>query len=283
MRLKDQVAIITGTGAGIGRTAAIRFVREGARVVGCSRREEPAAETARLATAEGGEYLSIAGVDLSREEDVAMVVERTVERFGGIDLVYNNAVDARPGPLANTSVADFEYSVKMVLEMPWLMTKAALPYLTKSPTAAVLNTSSIHGAMLGTGEIGNGTFTPVYAAAKSALNRLTQLMAIEFAEAGIRVNSISPGIIETPAVAPVLGVGTDPRLRGWWEELSLARRIGTPDEVVNAAVFLLSTEASYITGTDLLVDGGWAASGGLGRPNAEMMEAVTAVFATDRT
>lgn len=147
-----------------------------------------------------------------------------------------------------------------------------------SPAAAVVNIASVSG-IVGAGMVGNAPFIGIYGIAKAAVIRLSQVAAVELGPLGIRVNSIAPGIIETPATAAVLGNGTDERLRTWNEEQCLVRRIGTPDDVVNAAVFLLSEEASYITGTNLVVDGGWIASGGVGHPHAEVVDALVTSFA----
>src|SRR3954454_7858197 len=127
--------------------------------------------------------------------------------------------------------------------------------------------------------VANSTLLSLYAAAKAAVIRLTQTIAIELSPLGIRVNAISPGLIETPAVAGVLGTGFDERLRRWHEEQLLIRRIGRPEDVVQAALFLLSDEASYITGQNLVVDGGWVASGGVGQPRADVIAALEASLA----
>jgi NAD(P)-dependent dehydrogenase (short-subunit alcohol dehydrogenase family) len=124
--------------------------------------------------------------------------------------------------------------------------------------------------------VANAPLLAIYSAAKAAVIRLSQVMAVEFGPLGIRVNSIAPGLIDTPAVAAILGEGTDDRLRSWHEQQCLVQRIGTPEDVVNAAVFLLSEEASYITGTNLVVDGGWVASGGVGHPRPEVLDALRA-------
>jgi meso-butanediol dehydrogenase/(S,S)-butanediol dehydrogenase/diacetyl reductase len=275
MRLQGRVAIITGTGDGQGRAAALRFVREGARVVGCDLNAEAAAVTESQVAEHGGEFLSLAPLDLTREEDVATLVDRTVERYGGVDLVYNNAAGARLGTVVSTTVEDFEFTFKGVVEIPWLVTRAAAAHLADSPVAAVVNTASVSG-IVGAGMVANAPLLAIYSAAKAAVIRLTQVMAVEFGPLGIRVNSIAPGLIDTPAVAAILGEGTDDRLRAWHEEQCLVQRIGTPEDVVNAAVFLLSEEASYITGTNLVVDGGWVASGGVGHPRAEVLDALRA-------
>jgi meso-butanediol dehydrogenase / (S,S)-butanediol dehydrogenase / diacetyl reductase len=273
MRLEGKVVIITGTGDGQGRAAALRFAGEGAQVVGCDLNAEAAAETELRLRAAGATFLSIAPLDLTLEDDVAKLMATTVERFGRLDALYNNAAGARLGTALDMSQEDAEFTLRGVMGIPWLVTRHAVPHLAKSTGAAVVNTASVSG-IVGAGMVGNSTLLSIYGAAKAAVIRLSQMMAIEFGPLGIRVNAISPGLIETPAVAAILGTGTDERLRRWHEEQLLIQRIGRPDDVVNAALFLLSDEASYITGHNLVVDGGWVASGGVGHPRADVLAAL---------
>jgi NAD(P)-dependent dehydrogenase (short-subunit alcohol dehydrogenase family) len=273
MRLEGKVVIITGTGDGQGRAAALRFAAEGAQVAGCDLNAEAAVETESQVRAAGGTFLSIAPLDLTLEDDVAKLVATTVERFGRLDALYNNAAAARLGTALDISQEDAEFTLRGVLGIPWLVTRHAVPHLARSTGAAVVNTASVSG-IVGAGMVGNSTLLSIYGAAKSAVIRLSQIMAVEFGPLGIRVNAISPGLIETPAVAAILGTGTDERLRRWHEEQLLIQRIGQPDDVVNAALFLLSDEASYITGHNLVVDGGWVASGGVGHPRTDVLAAL---------
>jgi meso-butanediol dehydrogenase / (S,S)-butanediol dehydrogenase / diacetyl reductase len=273
MRLEGKVVIITGTGDGQGRAAALRFAAEGAHVAGCDLNAEAAAETESQVRAAGGTLLSIAPLDLTHEDDVAKLMATTVERFGRLDALYNNAAAARLGTALDISQEDAEFTLRGVLGIPWLVTRHAVPHLANSTGPAVVNTASVSG-IVGAGMVGNSTLLSIYGAAKSAVIRLSQIMAVEFGPLGIRVNAISPGLIETPAVAAILGTGTDERLRRWHEEQLLIQRIGRPDDVVNAALFLLSDEASYITGHNLVVDGGWVASGGVGHPRADVLAAL---------
>lgn len=278
MRLAEKVVIITGTGDGQGRVAAARFVAEGAIVVGCDLNTDAAEETERLLRELDGRYHSVAPLDLTDEHDVAGLIDQTIDRYGRLDRVYNNAAGARLGSVLGISAADAEFTLRGVVEIPLLVTKHAAPHLARSPGAAVVNTASVSG-IVGAGMVGNAPLLSVYGAAKAAVIRLTQTMAVELGPLGIRVNAISPGIIDTPAVGPILGAGTDDRLRTWHEQQCLIQRVGTPEDVVNAALFLLSDEASYITGHNLVVDGGWVASGGVGHPRAEVLEALEASLA----
>jgi meso-butanediol dehydrogenase/(S,S)-butanediol dehydrogenase/diacetyl reductase len=273
MRLADKVVVITGTGDGQGRAAALRFAAEGALLVGCDLNAEAAALTESLVQEAGGSILSVAPLDLTSEADVKTLVGRAVERFGRIDRLYNNAAGARMGRALDTSEADFDFTFRGVVRIPWLVTKHAAPFMSASPGAAIVNTASVSG-LVGGGMVGNSTLLAVYGAAKAAVIRLTQITAVELGPLGIRVNAISPGLIDTPAVARILGTDTDDRLREWHEQQLLIQRIGVPEDVVNAALFLLSDEAAYITGHNLVVDGGWVASGGVGHPTPDVVEAL---------
>jgi meso-butanediol dehydrogenase / (S,S)-butanediol dehydrogenase / diacetyl reductase len=275
MRLEGKSVIITGTGDGQGRAAALRFTAEGARVVGCDLNAGAAAETEALIREAGGDFLSIAPLDLTVERDVETLVETAVEHMGGLDAVYNNAAAARLGTTREASTEDAEFTLRGVLGIPWLVTRRSVSHLARSSGAAVVNTASVSG-IIGAGMVGNAPLLAIYGAAKAAVIRLSQQMAVEFGPLGIRVNSISPGLIDTPAVAAILGTGTDERLRRWHEQQVLIQRIGLPDDVVNAALFLVSDEASYITGHNLVVDGGWVASGGVGHPRGEVIDALRA-------
>jgi meso-butanediol dehydrogenase/(S,S)-butanediol dehydrogenase/diacetyl reductase len=273
MRLANKVVVITGTGDGQGRAAALRFAAEGATLVGCDLNPNAAALTEEMVRQAGGTMLSVAPLDLTSEDDVRTLIETAVERFGRIDRLYNNAAGARMGRAADTTEADFDFTFRGVVRIPWLVSKHVAPHLARSSGAAIVNTASVSG-LVGGGMVGNSTLLAVYGAAKAAVIRLSQISAVEFGPLGIRVNAISPGLIDTPAVAAILGAGTDERLRAWHEEQLLIRRIGVPEDVVNAALFLLSDEASYITGHNLVVDGGWVASGGVGHPRVEIVEAL---------
>jgi NAD(P)-dependent dehydrogenase (short-subunit alcohol dehydrogenase family) len=274
MRLEGKAVIITGTGDGQGRAAALRFAAEGARVVGCDLNADAAAETELLVRAAGGEFLSLGGLDLTVERDVNTLVTTAVDHLGRLDAVYNNAAGARMGTALEMTQEDAEFTLRGVLGIPWLVTRRAVPYLAQSSGAAVVNIASVSG-IVGAGMVGNAPLLSMYGAAKAAVIRLTQQMAVEFGPLGIRINVISPGLIDTPAVAAIIGTGTDEQLRRWHEEQLLIQRLGCPDDVVNAALFLLSDDASYITGHNLVVDGGWVASGGVGHPRPEVIEALS--------
>jgi meso-butanediol dehydrogenase/(S,S)-butanediol dehydrogenase/diacetyl reductase len=271
-RLKGKVAVITGTGDGQGRTAALRFAQAGALVVGCDLNEQTAAETERLVRAAGGEMASLQPLDLTKEANAQQLASFAMDTFGRIDVLYNNAVGTAGGPPLEMSVEDFDFVLAGTIRLPWLVTKSCVPHMSAGGGGAVINIASI-SAMVGAGMVGNSPLIFAYGLAKAAVIRMTQLFAIDFAPMGIRVNSISPGIIEVPVAVSLLGT---PELRRFHIESELLGRIGVPDDIVNAALFLASEDSSYVTGQNLVVDGGWSTSGGLGRARPEVLEALGA-------
>lgn len=276
-RFEGKVAIVTGTGVGQGRDAALRLAAEGAHVVGAELDEAAGEETARRVRAAGGRYLGVNGIDLTNEADVASLVDAAIGELGRVDLLYNNAAAARMGPGLTMDREDFDFTITGTTVIPWLVTKHVAPKLAESGGGAIVNIASISGCVAA-GMVGNAPFLAAYGAAKAALIRLTQTLAVELAPLGIRMNAVSPGIIDTSATAPILGEEGSP-LREWHMGHLLVKRPGTPDDIVNAATFLLSDQASYITGQNLIVDGGWAASGGVGTPGADVLAELSRSFA----
>jgi meso-butanediol dehydrogenase/(S,S)-butanediol dehydrogenase/diacetyl reductase len=268
-RFADRVAIVTGTGENQGRIAALRLAAEGARIVACELDEAAGDETARLLRDAGARHVALSGVDLTDEANVERLVATAVDTFRRIDLVYNNAAGARMGAGLDVSREDFDFTIAGTLTIPWLVTKHAAPVIGAGGGGAIVSIASISG-FVGAGMVGNAPLLSTYGAAKAALLRLTQTMAIELAPLNVRMNAVSPGIIDTTAVAPILGRVGDPRLLEWHLEHLLIKRPGTPEDVIGAALFLLS----YITGHNLVVDGGWSASGGVGPTRSAVAEAL---------
>jgi meso-butanediol dehydrogenase/(S,S)-butanediol dehydrogenase/diacetyl reductase len=273
-RLKGKVAVITGTGDGQGRTAALRFAQAGALVVGCDLNEQTAAETGRLVRAAGGQMVSLHPLDLTKEANAQQLATFAMDTFGRIDVLYNNAVGTAGGPPLEMSVEDFDFVLAGAIRLPWLVTKSCVPHIIAGGGGVLINIASISG-MVGAGMVGNSPLMFAYALAKAAVIRMTQLFAIDFAPHGIRVNSISPGMIEVPVAVALLGT---PELRQFHIDSELLGRIGVPDDIVNAALFLASEDSSYVTGQNLVIDGGWSTSGGAGRARPEVLEALGASF-----
>jgi NAD(P)-dependent dehydrogenase (short-subunit alcohol dehydrogenase family) len=250
-RLRGKVALITGAGMGIGRAAAVRFAREGARVVIGDLDESAGQETARLCAAAGGEALAVKG-DVAVEADVRRMVEAGVGRFGGLSVLYANAGvlwKDRDRSVLETDEGWWDRVVAINLKSAFWLTKHGIPELRRAGGGSVILMGSV-SALAG--------FTraqDAYTAAKGGLISLTKSLAIQFARDGIRCNIIHPGIVDTPLQAPYL---TD-ALRDEFERGIPLGRIAEPGEIAAVALFLASDESSYMTGAELVVDGGFTA------------------------
>lgn len=249
-RLDGKVALISGTGGGQGRAAALRFAREGAKVFGCDVNAAAQQETLDLIIGQGLQMAGSGSVDLGEPEQARAWVEAAVVEYGRIDVLYNNASAARFGSIADMSLEDWRYTIRNELDLVFFSTKYAWPHLAVRG-GVILNISSVAawGASTVTG-IG------AHSAAKAGVVAVTRQMAVEGVKHRIRAVSISPGVVSTPGTAPFLG---NPATRAVLLDGVPMERPGEADEVVAAAVFLASDEASYITGTDLVVDGGMLA------------------------
>ena len=246
-----KVVLITGTGGGQGREAALRFSAGGATVVGCDLDVKANEETRRQVRAAGGEKMSaFAPVDLGDPEQARRWVEDAASAHGRVDVVYNNASAARFGPIDQMSVEDWQFTVRNELDLVFYVTRFAWPHLALRG-GVIINTASVAG------HVGSHVSPIVaHAATKGAVIAMTRQLAVEGAPVGIRVVSISPGPIETPGTRELLA---DPVAREMLLGGALIRRIGQPSDVVSLALFLASDDASYITGTDFIVDGGLTA------------------------
>jgi NAD(P)-dependent dehydrogenase (short-subunit alcohol dehydrogenase family) len=272
-RLAGKIALISGTAGGQGRRAAIHFAAEGATVVGCDVKVAEAEETVELVRAAGGEMVSFQPVDLTDEAAVEQWIADAVGAYGDFDILYNNAAVAKAANLEDVTRADWDWNMANEVTLVYLAVKHALPVFERRGGGVIINVGSIAG-MVGSGMPGNAAGNLVHCVAKAAVIRLTETLAIELASRNIRVNSISPGVIDTPQLRPFLGEEPDAPLRTLFASKCLIPRIGEPEDIVNAAVFLASDESSYITGVNLPVDGGFSCSGGVGRPTNEVDEAV---------
>jgi NAD(P)-dependent dehydrogenase (short-subunit alcohol dehydrogenase family) len=276
-RLQGKVALITGIAGGQGRAAAIRFAAEGASVVGCDLKVDETKETVALVEAAGGRIASLQPVDMSDESGVRAVVDFAVDAFGGFDILYNNAAVARAAALEDLERADWDWNMANEVTLVYMAVRHALPVFKQRGGGAIINIGSIAG-MVGSGMPGNASGNLVHCVAKAAVIRLTENLAIELSPYNVRVNCISPGVVDTPQLRPFLGDDPDTPMRRLFAGKCLIPRIGEVDDIVNAAVFLASDEASYVTGVNLPVDGGFSASGGVGRPSSELEDAVSAVM-----
>lgn len=251
-RLDGKVALISGTGGGMGRAAAIEFARQGARVAGCDMNADGDAETAALVAAGGGLMRSFAPVDLTDERQARGWVEAAVDEFGGVDVLYNNASVARVGPWDELDYAQWRHAITYELDLVYLCTKAAWPHLVKRGGGVVINVGSVSASR-------GASFVHQHAhgAAKGGVVAFTKHLMVSGIPHNIRAVSISPGMIRTPATSPVIDVPGGP-LADLIAKIP-SRRVGEPHEVAALACFLASDGASYINGADIAIDGGASA------------------------
>ena len=251
MKLKGKVAVITGAGSGIGRAAALLFAQEGAAVVAADVQAEAAEETARAIEAGGGRALGLC-VDVARGAAVRGLFERAVERFGRLDIVFNNAgIMEEHDQLHEIDEDEFERVLAVNLRGTFLGIKYAVPHLVAAGGGAIINTASVGGVKAFTGK-------PAYSASKAAVVALTQVAGLQYGPQKIRVNSICPGFIYTgmsrDAFRKRTGQELDPNIGG---KISALGRIGLPEEVARVALFLASDDASFVTGSHFVADGGF--------------------------
>lgn len=276
-RLQDKVAIITGTGRGMARDIALRFAGEGAAIVGCDIDAEAAAETVEIVRAAGGIMESLHPLDLMDEDNARRLSQFAVDTFGRLDVLYNNSRSSRFGWAETVSLEDWQLTLDQTLTMNWLVTKHAIPHFRAGGGGSIIFVGSITGDRLGGGYPGNLGFLAPYAVAKAGIARLAVILANDLGSIGVRVNVISPGIIRTERNTQL---ASTERLRELAARPMVLQRMGTPEDVANAALFFASDESSFITGQNLGVDGGWSASGGVGVPRDEDRAAVLEVVAS---
>ncbi|HXA98093.1 MAG TPA: SDR family oxidoreductase [Candidatus Dormibacteraeota bacterium] len=252
-RLDGTVAIITGGASGIGRASVLAFLREGARVVSGDLNEASLAETAALASVQGhANRLASLRVDVSAEQDVAALVGHAVERFGGLDCIFNNAgVGGAFGPIGETTAEEWDFTFAVLVRGVFLGVKHASNRMkAQGRGGSIINTASIAG-------MGGGAGPHAYSAAKAAVAHLSRAVSAELAAHRIRVNAIAPGMIKTPLAAG--------RREDAWARLVQEKQPwpepGMPQHIADAALFLASEDSRFITGQVLVVDGGLTAQG----------------------
>lgn len=252
-RLQDKVAIVTGGAMGIGRAAALALVREGARVaIGDV---DLSGEGVVAEIKQGGGEAFFQRTDVGKSDDVAALVQATVERFGRLDVLFNNVGVAISGTVTEIDEYAWNQVLNINLSGVWRGMKYAIPEMIKSGGGSIINTSSVQSLIGFPGWSG-------YAASKGGINALTQQAAVEYAKQGIRINAIAPGTIMTPMNSHIFATMDDPQpLIDAWNSQHALGRFGQPEEVAAAVVFLASDEASFITGECLRVDGGLVIKG----------------------
>jgi NAD(P)-dependent dehydrogenase (short-subunit alcohol dehydrogenase family) len=251
--LENKTAIVTGAASGIGAASARRFAAEGAAVVVADTRMAKAGDVAQGIVDDGGHALAVE-VDVADPESVAAMVETTVRELGGLDVLFNNAGTLRPGTAVDLSVDDWDLVMAVNVRSVFLGAKYAVPVMIERGGGSIINTASISGLHGDGGAV-------VYAASKAAVINLTRALSTDHAPSGVRVNAICPGTIATP---PVLRMMEDPAALETNLKAHALRRLGKPEEIANAAVWLASDQASFVSGEALVVDGGLRAQSPLG-------------------
>lgn len=255
-KLDGRIALVTGSGTGIGAAMAVAFAAEGAHVVVNGDREPSLLETARAIEARGGS-VETRVCDVTDEGALAALIEDVATRRGRLDILVNNAFRMTAEPIATMSTNAWKESFTVALDAVFFATRAALPLMARQGGGVILNISSTAGHAALHSLAG-------YSSAKAALESFTRVAAIEGAAGGVRVNALAPGCIATPGT---LAAFPTPQSRRAMHRLIPLGRFGEPEEIAKAALFLVSDDSSFVTGACLVVDGGQRAS--LGAPAIE--------------
>jgi meso-butanediol dehydrogenase / (S,S)-butanediol dehydrogenase / diacetyl reductase len=251
--LEGKVTLITGTAGGIGRAAALLFAKEGAKVIGCDLKVEEARETTRMVNNAGGEMVSDQPVDLSDGIQAERWIASAFKTYGCIDILYNNASGPRFATIDRMTGEEWHSAIRNELDLVYWTCHYAWPYLKASGHGVIVNTASVCGMVGYPGDF-LGNFA--HAATKGGIIALTRQLAIEGAVFNIRANAVAPGFTVTPATEPLL---QNPAQRESRLQMVPLGRLGQAEDVAQAALFLASDESSYITGTTIVVDGGYSA------------------------
>jgi NAD(P)-dependent dehydrogenase (short-subunit alcohol dehydrogenase family) len=248
MKLQGKVAVITGGTDGIGKAIAVTFAEEGAKIMMVGR-DPKKGQVALEEVRRFGEAAYFKG-DVADSSQVIRMVEETIQKYSKIDILVNNAAVCPPGSVVTTSEETWDQVIGVNLKGVFLCSKYIIPHMQKTGGGAIVNIGSINSLMAMENEA-------AYDASKGGVLMLTRAMALDFAKAGIRVNCICPGAIETPMLKASLDTSPDPKAAR--ESLTAKhplRRTGTPDEVAQAALFLVTDASSFVTGAVIPVDGG---------------------------
>lgn len=249
-RVAGKVALVTGGGSGIGRAAALAFAREGAKVVVSDVVIDGGEETVRLIKAAGGQAVFVKA-DVARPAEVDALIARVVDTYGRLDCAFNNAgIEGTMAQTADCSEENWDRTIAINLKGVWLCLKAEIPQMLKQGGGAIVNTASVAGLVGFAG-------LPAYVASKHGVVGLTKSAALEYAKQGIRVNAVCPGVIRTPMVERLFR--DNPAAGETIAAMEPVGRMGTPEEIAEAVVWLCSDAASFVTGLAMAVDGGLTA------------------------
>jgi NAD(P)-dependent dehydrogenase (short-subunit alcohol dehydrogenase family) len=251
MKLANKVALITGAGSGMGKSAALIFAVEGAKVAAVDVAEAQVEETVAEIAKRGGDAIAIRA-DVSKSEDVKRMIDDTVARFGGLNIMYNNAgIEGESNFMSNMTEDQFDRVIAINLRGVFLGMKYALPHLIKAGGGSIINQASIAGMIAVRGGA-------AYSASKAGVIALTRVAALEYGRYNIRVNAICPGAIETP-MAQRIRQGQPPNPKAI-QRISVLGRMAEPEEIAKVALFLASDDSSFATGAPFVIDGGWTVS-----------------------
>ncbi len=247
---EGKVALVTGAGGGIGRATALAFAREGARVVASDIAGAGGEETARLVGDAGGDAVHVA-CDVTRPAEVEALVAAAVDTFGRLDCAHNNAgVEGAYGRTADCEEENFDRTCAVNLKGVFLCLKTEIAHMTVQGGGAIVNTASVAG-------VEGAKNLPAYVASKHGVMGLTRTAALEYATRGIRVNAVCPGPIRTRMLEAIME--ENPRMEPAMVAAVPMRRLGAPEEIAEAVIWLCSDRAAYVTGHGLVVDGGFTA------------------------
>lgn len=249
MRLKNKVAIITGGGTGIGEAIACMFAKEGASVVICGRRIDPLKNTVDKIHKEGGEAI-FQKTDVSSFKQIQDLVDLVLMKFGQIDILVNNAGVYTFNDIENLDENEWDRIMDIDVKGAFLMSKAVVPHMIKRDEGKIINVSSIAGLF-------GFEKSAAYCAAKGAMLSLTREMALDYAHHGIQINAIAPGFIDSDMTKPTLS--NKDVVKNILEKTPIGR-IGLPEDIAHAAVYLASNESDFVVGQTIVVDGGWTVS-----------------------
>ena len=250
MRFEGKVAIVTGGGTGIGKAVAEALVKEGAKVVLNGRREDVLVSTAKAIGQGKGAVAHVAG-DISHPETADAIVGEATKRFGGVDLLFNNAGIFTPKPFLEHTESDYDRFVGTILKGKFFMAQAAAKAMKQRGGGAIVQT----GSMWALQAIG-ATPSSAYSVANAGVHQMVKNLAIELAPAKIRINAVAPAVVETPVYGTFLPADQVDAVLAGFNGFHPLGRIGQPADVVGAMLFLASDAASWITGAVLPVDGG---------------------------
>lgn len=248
--LDGKVALVTGAASGIGRESALAFARAGAKVVVADVTVDGGEETVSMIKDAGGDAIFVKA-DVAKSDEVKALIDKTVETYGRLDCAHNNAgIEGMAGPCVECTEENWDRTIAINLTGVFNCCKAELPQMLKQGGGAIVNTASVAG-LVGFAGI------PAYTASKFGVNGLTKAIALDYATENIRCNSVCPGVIHTPMVERF--TGGDPEALKAMEATEPVGRLGKPSEIAEAVVWLCSDAASFVTGINMPVDGGYVA------------------------